>query len=95
MPAYYFLNGFAIDEVGQHIIELEYTPQKWFNIGVAVTVITLLVVLGYAMIYIFKGVSTLHAIDIGSNSAILSETFVYRHILVRLRGIKRYFSKRS
>jgi hypothetical protein len=95
VPVYYFLNGFAIDELGQHIIELEYTPQTWFNIGVAVTIITLLVVLGYAMIYIFKGVSCLHAIDIGSNSAILSETFMYRHILVRLRGIKRYFSKRS
>jgi hypothetical protein len=95
MQVYYFLNGFAIDESGQHIIELEYTPQTWFNIGVVATVITLLVFLGYGMIYVFKGISSLKAIDIGSNSAILSETFVYRQMLVRLRDLKRYFSKRS
>jgi hypothetical protein len=96
MRAYYFLNGFAIDEPGQHMIELEYTPQTWFNIGVVVTAITLLVFLGYGMmIYKFKGMPSLQAISVGTNSDILSETFVYRDILVRLRGIKRHFSKKS
>lgn len=95
MRVYYFLNGFAIDEPGQHIIELEYTPQTWFNIGVVVTVITLLVFLGYRFIYMFKATPSLQAIDIGNDSSILSETFAYQHLLVRLRGIKRYFSKES
>jgi hypothetical protein len=95
MRVYYFLNGFDIDEPGQHIIEIEYTPQTWFNIGVVVTVITLLVFLAYGIIYMFKRKSSFHAIYIGSNSSILSETFVYRHLLVRLRGIKEYFSKKS
>jgi hypothetical protein len=95
MRVYYFLNGFAIDEPGQHIIELEYTPQTWLNIGVVVTVITLLAFLGYGIIYMFKGMSSLQAIDIQSNSSILSETFLYRDIPARLRGIKRYFSKRT
>jgi hypothetical protein len=95
MRVYYFLNGFDIDEPGQHIIEIEYTPQTWLNIGVVVTVITLLVFLAYGIIYMFKRKSSFHAIYIGSNSSILSETFVYRHLLVRLRGIKEYFSKKS
>jgi hypothetical protein len=95
MRVYYFLNGFAIDEPGQHIIELEYTPQTWLNIGVVVTVITLLAFLGYGIIYMFKGMSSLQAIDIQSNSSILYETFLYRDIPARLRGIKRHFSKRT
>lgn len=95
MRAYYFLNGFAIDEPGQHIIELEYTPQTWFNIGVIVSVITLLVFLGYGIICMFKRMPFLQVFDIGNNSAILSETFAYRHLLVRLRGIRRYFSRKS
>lgn len=95
MRVYYFLNGFAIDEPGQHIIELEYTPQTWFNIGVVVTVITLLVFLGYGIIYMYKRRPSLQAIGFRSYSAILSETFEYRHLLVRLRGIKGYFSKKS
>ncbi len=95
IPAYYFLNGFAIDEPGQHMIEIEYTPQTWFNIGVVISVITLLVFLSYGMIYIFKRIPSLHAIGIASNSYILSETFVYQDILMRLRTLKRYFSKKS
>ena len=94
IPAYFFLNGFPIDEPGQHTIELEYTPQTWFNIGVIVTVVTFLVFLGYGIIYKFKWVSSLRGIDIRSDSSILSETFMYRGILTRLKGIKRYFSKR-
>jgi hypothetical protein len=89
MRVYYFLNGFAIEEPGQHTIELEYTPQTWFNIGVVATLITLLVFLGYWMTYVLRGrTPSLKAVDIGSNSAILSETFVYRNLLVRLRCIK-------
>jgi hypothetical protein len=97
MQVYYFLNGFAIDEPGQHIIELEYTPQTWFNIGVVVSVITLLVFLGYGIIYMFKErrPSFLQAIDFGNNLAILSETFAYRHLTVRLRDIKWNFSRKS
>ena len=94
IPAYFFLNGFPVDEPGQHTIELEYTPQTWFNIGVIVTVVTFLVFLGYGIIYKFKWVSSLRGIDIRSDSSILSETFMYRGILTRLKGIKRYFSKR-
>jgi hypothetical protein len=96
MQVYYFLNGFAIDEPGQHVIEIEYTPQTWFNIGVVVTVITLLAFLAYGVIiYMFKRKSFFRAIDIGSNSSILSETFIYRHFFVRLREIEQYFSKKS
>jgi hypothetical protein len=95
MRVYYFLNGFAIDEPGQHIIELEYTPQTWFNIGVVISVITMLVFVGYAMIYMFKWKPSLQAIGTGTSSAILTETFTYGHRLARLRGIKRYFSKKK
>ncbi len=95
MQVYYFLNGFAIDEPGQHIIELEHTAQTWLNMGVIISVITLLAFLGYGIMCKFKGVSSLQAIDIRSNSSILSETFQYRDITARLSGVKRFFSKRT
>jgi Alpha-(1->3)-arabinofuranosyltransferase len=95
IPAYYFLNGFAIDEPGQHMIEIEYTPQTWFNIGVVISLTTLLMFLGYWMICVFRGVLSLRSIGIGNNSYILSETFAYQDILMRLRDTKRYFSKKS
>ncbi|HJU78766.1 MAG TPA: hypothetical protein VJ599_04285 [Nitrososphaeraceae archaeon] len=95
IPAYYFLNGFAIDEPGQHMIEIEYTPQTWFNIGVVISLTTLIMFLGYWMICLFRGVHSSRSIGIGNNSYILSETFAYQDILMRLRGIKRYFSKKS
>jgi hypothetical protein len=93
--AYYVLNGFVIDEPGQHMIEIEYTPQTWFNMGVVISVITMLVFVGYAMIYMFKRKPSLQAIGAGTSSAILTETFAYGHLLARLRGIKRYFSKKK
>jgi hypothetical protein len=93
--AYYVLNGFAIDEPGQHMIEIEYTPQTWFNVGVVISVITMLVFVGCAMIYMFKRKPSLQAIGAGTSSAILTETFTYGRLLARLRGIKRYFSKKK
>ena len=95
IPAYYFLNGFAIDEPGQHMIEIEYTPQTWLNIGVVISLTTLLMFLAYWMICLFRGVLSSRSIGIGNNSYILSENFVYQDILMRLRSIKRYFSKKS
>jgi hypothetical protein len=55
----------------------------------------LLMFLAYWMICLFRGVLSSRSIGIGNNSYILSENFVYQDILMRLRSIKRYFSKKS
>ncbi len=94
VQAYYFLNGFHIDEPGQHIIELEYSPQIWFNVGVVLTVITLLVFLSYCIISIRKG-RFLQVFDVENNSMILSESFEYWHMLQKLKSFKKHFSEKG
>lgn len=42
-PSYYSLTSYAMNETGLHKVELEYTPQRWFYVGIAVGAVGLLV----------------------------------------------------
>lgn len=42
IPLYYIVNGFWINQTGNLDITIEYEPQKWFNIGIIVSIVTLI-----------------------------------------------------
>lgn len=47
IPLYYIINGFLINQTGNLDIIIEYEPQKWFYMGTIITIITLVVCIGY------------------------------------------------
>ncbi|VVB89721.1 Uncharacterised protein [uncultured archaeon] len=47
IPLYSVINGFWINQTGDLDIIIEYEPQKWFYIGVAVSTITLVMCIAY------------------------------------------------
>ena len=47
IPLYSVINGFWIDETGELEIVIRYTPQDWFELGLAVSVTTFIGCIGY------------------------------------------------
>jgi hypothetical protein len=48
MPMYSILNGFYIDTVGYHNISIEYVPQTYFTVGLALSLVTVFFsIIGY------------------------------------------------
>ncbi len=47
IPIYAMLNGFYINKTGNITVIIEYKPQKWFNIGVVITGLSLIIGIGY------------------------------------------------
>ena len=49
IPIYEMLNGFYINKTGNFTVVIEYKPQQWFNIGAGITIVSIIVFLGYVL----------------------------------------------
>jgi hypothetical protein len=49
VPVYFLTNGFLINQTGDLSITLEYKPQKWFEIGNLISIITFAICVGYLL----------------------------------------------
>lgn len=47
VPLYSVINGFWINQTGDLDITIEYEPQKWFYVGAAISITTLIACIGY------------------------------------------------
>ncbi|HEC89872.1 MAG TPA: hypothetical protein ENI44_04755, partial [Thermoplasmatales archaeon] len=54
IPLYGVINGFWINETGNLSIEIRYTPQDWFEIGLVISGLTFIGCIGY-LVYDWKG----------------------------------------
>jgi hypothetical protein len=50
VPLYSMINGFYINKTGNYILTVEYEPQKWLNVGVTVSIVTLIALIAYSAI---------------------------------------------
>lgn len=59
-PLYGVINGFYIDKVGTYTLNIEYRPQKLFEIGLTISIVTIIVALAHLAILNKGGISVIH-----------------------------------
>ena len=50
VPLYSLVNGFPIDKTGSYDVTIEYPPQRWFHVGLLISLLTLFACLLYALV---------------------------------------------